>query len=448
MPSVMGAKGHGEKRGRINHFAVRTPPPIHWGEDDSETGGGGGGGRRRYVRDGTDSFEGPDASLPSADAQGSRQGLTSGWSLPHELDPTSSVTGGSSGGGANNWSIRTASRVSTCDTINSPSRVAAIMLGVTGVHTALPPPHINTSDGGDSSTSGGFSSLETASPSSPPDVDADGPSAADSHRRPQPTLPGTGGGAPEDTSWVGNVFQHNPGVVGGGGSGVAALEADFSSIDGGCVFPSTAGDGGRGGVTEGSGTARPLLQRAPGSGVRDEPPPSLVVVPADGGNHSGGHGGAAAAPLSNGSTVGRWRSDDDGGCSTVSSTAGGWDGGNRAKDGSAETSSAGKNNQEPSPTGFALVGRRPDDPDGRGAFAAETGEAPPRGGACRKECDTPATWGSDDLAGLAGIVSGGSDPPPTRSKSALRGWSVERTVPACSPLVTQKRGDNQSKTER
>lgn len=71
----------------------------------------------------------------------------------------------------------------------------------------------------------------------------------------------------------------------------------------------------------------------------------------------------------------------------------------------------------------------------------EAGEDAPRGGSSRKECDTPATWGSDDLVDLRGMVSGRSDPPPTRSKSALRGWSVDRAVPACSPLVTQKRGD-------
>eukprot|EP00903_Cladosiphon_okamuranus_P010460 g9896.t1 len=386
VPSVMGAKGHGKKRGRINHFAVRTPPPSSWDED------------------------GPDTSPPPADALG-RQGITSGWSLSHELDPTSTVTDPhkhreGSGSSANNCSVHTASRVSTCDTINSPSRLAAIMLGVTGVHTALPPPYGNISDRDGSFTSEGFSRLETASSS---DVDTDASAMSDSHRRPQPVLPGMGITAghftkDDNSSWAGGAFRRHPVTGGGAGDGMAVLEGQESSSGGawpggheahnlsgtgGCVVPASGG-GVRRGVDEGDGAARPLLHRVPGSGVRDEPPPSLVVVPHDGGRSRGRGPTAAAAPLSNGSTMGRWKSDDDGGgCSTISSATGGGGGG---------------------------------------------------GGAPRNKCDTPATWRSDDLADLGGIVSGRSDPPPTRSKSALRGWSVDRTVPACSPLVTQKRG--------
>eukprot|EP00752_Nemacystus_decipiens_P006347 g5721.t1 len=471
VPSVMGAKGHGKKRGRINHFAVRTPGGS-WGDGEFDTGVGG-----RYVGDGVDLFDGTPSnadSRSSADAVQGGRALASGWSLPHELDPTYHSTtdpdkavttrerenGGGSGSAsgsasANNCSAHTASRVSTCDTINSPGRVATIMLGVTGVHTALPPPYTNNASEGDgdgSSTSGEFSCLDAASSS---DINTDGSSFADPRRRPQPLLPGmtasgaTGGHFAESdgtTSWVGDVFQ--PHLGGGGGGGMAAFEgAGFSSS------PSAVWAGGHEVLTfpgvDGTPTGRPLLHRAPGSGVRDEPPLSLVIVPGDGGGHRGGGGGggdAVPVPLSNASSVGRWKSDDDG-ASTTSSTAGGGgvDGVVRGRDG-AEMPAGNNNNTNPQPSllGFALVDRHQDGPDGRrAAFPAGTGEGPPATGsvAGRKECDTPATWGSDDAANLRGMmVSGRSDPPPTRSKSALRGWSVGRTAPACSPLATQERG--------
>lgn len=448
VPSVMGAKGHGKKRGRINHFAVRTPPPSssRGGSDD-----GTGGGRERYAGDGVGLSDGPLASSQSGDARGRRALAASGcWSLPHELDPTSTVTSpgktGEGSGAANNYSVHTtaASRVSTCDTINSPGRVAAIMLGVTGTHTALPPPRSSNSDGDGSSTSGGISRLDSASF---PDIDFDDSSLADSQRgRSQPVLLGTNvpgrNFVNDDIGRAGRALRHHPTGGGSGGkvvSGAGAAGHESNNLSGvdGCVFPPTGCSAAEGGGT--SGNAPPLLRRALGSGVRDQPPPSLVVVPGDGGSRGGGGVGARAvlaAPLSNGSTLGRWRSDDDGTSSISSVGGGGSVGGVGAEDG-AETPLGKK--PEQSPVGFTSAGP-PDEQGGTAFFATKTGEEPPRREALPRECDTPAIWVSDDPAGVRGIVSGESEPPSTRSKSALRGWSVDRPAPACSPLVTQKRG--------
>ncbi len=458
VPSVMGERGYGKKRGRINHFAVRTPPPSSSGDDGESTSGGSEGS----TASGADLFNTCRAG-PSFDP-GGRLGTTSGWSLPRDLDPTSALTSPrktrEETANSNNYSIRTAaSRVSTCDTINSPSRVAAIMLGVVGVHTALPPPFRDEFDG-DSSTSSGFSSRLDAAPAS--DVDVDGPSYPPPRRlQPETGTPGKRSVNNGDLAWPGDAFSQDlatksSGGHGGGGkketgsafsSSAGAEEYDRMKISRACALPDGAGtgvqgmdkNGGGGCSSHGSSRATtghtlPLLHRPPGSGVRDKPTPSLVVVAG-----VDCHPAAVPAPpLSNESTMGRWKSDDDGSTSTISTTTGG--GEDRATESIPQAPRG-------SPRGY-----RPDELVLGGTTFADVseaggGEPPSRPGAGgSKERETPATRESDDLVDLGGIASGRSDPPPTRSKSALRGWSVGRSAPACSPLLTTNRGGAPSKT--
>jgi len=464
VPSVMGDKGCGKKRGRINHFAVRLPPPSSSGDDGESTSGGSEGSMASR------------AGLP-VDAQGGL-GTTSGWSLPRDLDPISVLT--SPGrtrregtANSNNYSIRTAaSRVSTCDTINSPSRVAAIMLGVTGVHTALPPPFCDDYEGGSSASSGVFSRLDAAPAS---DVDVDGPSRPLSrHLQLEPGAPGKRSVNSDDLAWPRDTFPRDltkrGGDGDGGGGGAVEVGGACSSLAtgaeaqdrmkmshiNGCVTPSDGVgtcvqgmDKNGGGCCSSHGSSRtttghtlPLLHRPPGSGVRDMPPPSLVVVPGEGCNAIA----EPAPPLSNESTVGRWKSDDDG-SSINSATTGGGEGG---ATGGGDVGESSSESIPQAPRG-SHAGYRPNDLVLCGTTFANitegrVGEPPSRpGGESSKERETPATRESDDLVDLRGIVSGRSDPPPTRSKSALRGWSVDRSAPACSPLLTTKRGAAPSK---
>lgn len=479
VPSVMGAKGHGKKRGRINHFAMPTPPSFSGEDDDDDS-------KANCLRDhgGT-----------STVAHGLNS-ITSGWSLPHELDPTSTVTSlvgtttkkretsRTANNNNNNCSIQTASasRVSTCDTINSPSRVAAIMMGVaSGVHKALPPPCINSSDGvgGPLKYSGFFSprgsDISPAAYSS--DVDASICSLGNSsgrgvggcarQARQQTLLPAgkssSGGCFADGGVWPGGVLpqrltESGSGamVMSGGGhsstSGVAAGHdrTYFSGIDG-YAFPPAVGVGGNdtGGGDGGGGCNRrnntavdhalPLLHRVPRTGARDDSLLSLAGVKCD--VDSGGAAATLPAPLSNDSTMGRWKNDDDGNSSVSTTGVVGGDGARAGNDVGNNTPVEETSSEiQATPQSPALV-VSPDQPlAGTTAFTVAPAEEAGGGGGggvgCRKECDTPATWGSDDHLG---IVSARSDPPPTRGKSALRGWSVPRAVAACSPLATTKR---------
>ncbi|CAM9173641.1 unnamed protein product, partial [Ectocarpus sp. 12 AP-2014] len=200
------------------------------------------------------------------------------------------------------------------------------------IHRELP------SDGNGSTSSGGFSSV-AFSP-----IDTASSRAAGGrtrHRQHGPLQPGGGASTGcylcDDAASMGGMWPHCPsasGRTGGGGggggvgasgsgsyalsAGVAAGHRRVGSVGkGGYPFPSghekrgggeyIGGGGSSHGNTAPDGGALPFLQRAPGSGVRDEPSLTLVVEGAD----SVGGGGAApmAPPLSNESSMGRWKSD-------------------------------------------------------------------------------------------------------------------------------------------
>lgn len=490
--SVMGAKGYGKKRGRINHFAVRTPPDSPVVEDSN--GGGSNEGATAH---------GPGPEDPrDAESFDGRLAMASGWSLPRELDPTSSVTNpverngcggavnreGSTSGWAN-CSTHTAapSHASTCDTINSPSRVATIMLGVmpgmSKDHPLHPPPPTATgkaagatvgryhpraihrelpSDGNGSTSSGGFSSV-AFSP-----IDTASSRAAGGrtrHRQHGPLQPGggasTGCFSCDDAASVGGMWPQCPsasgrtaGGGGGGGVGASGSGSNASSAGaaaghcrvgsvgtGGYPFPPghekgggveyVGGGGSSHGNTAPDGRALPFLHRAPGSGVRDEPSPNVVVVEGPDGVGGGG-AGAMAPPLSNESSMGRWKSDSlsDDSISSPSITGGG------AAAPLAEDALAG----EPPENRAESIVVDPENLLGGTTLIASSAGGERGLGGRTQERDSPATWASDCLPDATFVpVSGRSGPPPTRSKSALRGWSGDRAALACSPLVTEKR---------
>lgn len=457
VPSVMGDKGYGKKRGRINHFAVRTPPPSSSGDDDNNSS------QHDHVNSmasGIDAGENPAAAGSPDDAQGVHT-KASGWSLPHELDPTSKVTDpekhreGSNRGWAN-CSINTAagaSRASTCDTINSPSRIAAIMLGViprissdhplhppppaaavaaTGryhpreIRRALPPPFTHSSEGTGSSSSAGLcrgvlSRVDTASSS-----------VGMQHG----TRAGGGDIADDDAAWPGRGRSpHRPTGSGGCCAMTGAAGDDrrnVTDIHDRIFPPARIGGTATNKNSDGGSHALPLLHRTPGMCLRDRPPPPLAIL-AEGGDGSASAAAAGAPPpLSNESMMDRWKSDDD----RSSSIGIGADCGIRPGAEDDEDTSAGdpprhRAGSAGAPSGGLLGGT---------IFVPNTGDGKiAENGGSRQGCETPATWGSDDLTDFRGLVVGRSDPPPTRSKSAIRGWSVNRAVPACSPLATEER---------
>lgn len=161
VPCFMGTKGHGKKRGRINHFAVRTPPSTPGGEEDTGIAEGLYG---LGCNDGSDS--GPRGTHHQI-AKGS------GWNLPHELDPTSALISRMNDGGGRRTTAQgggnrrrgmsrftqgnsrdfstgaLGSRPPSSAATNSSGRLSAIMLGAfTGVakdHAFHPPPPAATS---------------------------------------------------------------------------------------------------------------------------------------------------------------------------------------------------------------------------------------------------------------------------------------------------------------
>lgn len=165
VPSVMGAKGHGRKRGRINHFAVKTPSAITPP------------GREPNLVDRAPA-KGDGDSAAGSEPHSTGLGTSSGWNLPHELDPTSVETSGGNGtrrharaaaalgtssatlntihadnsisGGTTDFTV---SKASSCVTINSPGRISQIVHGVyTGIsddHQLHPPPPVHHQPRGD-----------------------------------------------------------------------------------------------------------------------------------------------------------------------------------------------------------------------------------------------------------------------------------------------------------
>lgn len=155
VPCVMGTKGYGKKRGRINHFAVKTPPTTIASLD-----------KPNGAENSDPSASNPDALDLTAVSTPRALTMRLGWNLPHELDPTSAVTNPDrknrvlgKGGGRRGTTCSTrdqfflnsstnvptmGSCVSSSGTINSPSRMSAIMLGVssgiTDDHNPLNPP--------------------------------------------------------------------------------------------------------------------------------------------------------------------------------------------------------------------------------------------------------------------------------------------------------------------
>ena len=467
VPSVLGTRGHGKKRGRINHFAVRTPPLTSCG---SVAGNGNGKSNRIGMVMGENNFgqhpnDDPDANVALQVCS------TSAWILPHQLDPTSAITdlgascvetgvatkGGRKTGGAGYRPsfVQTIecppnsllSRMSSCATINSPSRVSAIMLGMaTGIakdHTLHPPPpaaaayanRYNLRKGKQvpgvlannyngeidlsfaSSSLGSFSRSDTSDEYLP---------IRDDLRRYHQQSSTSAAGYPPNRNGKNRVSPHPPPPIGPGeasanasgygGTGAGGLLRDGDLLKNfSHAFPSrkrggsslSGGRGGGGGGGRGSGKdgegggggsrgsteddndhpglSLPLLRQPPRAGVRDEPYQNS--------------GGVATEMLGSSASVGGWKNDDD---RSISTTSGGGE-------------SLGLD--EPSHYRRADAGGE--------ETLADEGE-----GRQQQQCDSPPWILGEGTTGRTSAASGFSDVVGSRGESALRGWTAGRAGPA------------------
>lgn len=320
VPCSMGDKGYGKKRGRVNHFAVRTPPSTY--------------------RDGDSVTSDPDKgdSVGAEDVRSSRIAASPRWPLPHELDPTSATTslgeGGSAGGdgssarrsrgnrgwGASNSALEPfhdastdvlGSRASSCATINSPGRISTIMMGVfSGLshdYPLHPPPpsvagcggklyyhaEVNNRSGSSSSTVAPCAFVGNSAGSSAPSCNTSEASSARGvggrHCYTKATLSGVISGTVRNDR--DGVPPHRPGGVNAGLSATtghgktapgftkdrraAAIRNDNNtsdSIDHRSAVGRTSSVNGRGGGdgSTNGGIPLPLLRGTPGVGVREE----------------------------------------------------------------------------------------------------------------------------------------------------------------------------------
>eukprot|EP00904_Undaria_pinnatifida_P008840 jgi/Undpi1/5086/HiC_scaffold_19.g08438.m1 len=404
VPSVLGTRGHGKKRGRINHFAVRTPPLTSCG---SVAGNGNGKSNRIGMVMGENNFgqhpnDDPDANVALQVCS------TSAWILPHQLDPTSAITdlgascvetgvatkGGRKTGGAGYRPsfVQTIecppnsllSRMSSCATINSPSRVSAIMLGMaTGIakdHTLHPPPpaaaayanRYNLRKGKQvpgvlannyngeidlsfaSSSLGSFSRSDTSDEYLP---------IRDGLRRYHQQSSTSAAGYPPNHNGKNRVSPHPPPPIGPG-------EASANA--------SGYGGTGAGGLLRDGDLLKNFR-------VRDEPYQNS--------------GGVATEMLGSSASVGGWKNDDD---RSISTTSGGGE-------------SLGLD--EPSHYRRADAGGE--------ETLADEGE-----GRQQQQCDSPPWILGEGTTGRTSAASGFSDVVGSRGESALRGWTAGRAVPA------------------
>lgn len=89
VPSMMGAKGHGKKRGRINHFAVKTPPPVTHPDSNTTLDPD---QKPTTTTSSNHNYYDPVESTTVGPATPRGIGVTSGWNLLRDLDPTSEIT--------------------------------------------------------------------------------------------------------------------------------------------------------------------------------------------------------------------------------------------------------------------------------------------------------------------------------------------------------------------
>lgn len=468
VPSVLGARGHGRKRGRINHFAVRTPPSTadrgNGNSNGNDSGGSGISGEGKSAGDPND-----DSDTGPSETSALQVCATSAWILPHQLDPTSAITdlgvppcgenasatnrSGKKGGGgtaasrssfeppADSPSNPMLSRASSCATINSPSRVSAIMLGMaTGIskdHTLHPPPpaaapyanrcslrkgkrvpvalahrHNGGADfsfGGSSICTSVFSCSDTSDEHSPIRI------GFQPYLQEQPSTSVTSGYYPSSGQLM-RVSPRPPArsgeetaiTAGYGGTRAGGLLRDGDLLES-CslhALPPGRCDGAGGGTGDGPGgtddnnsnhlgLSLPLLRQTPGTGVRDEP-------------YQIAGGVATEAMLGSSASVGGWKNDDDRSISTT----------NDDDPSISTTTGGGESLDEPS-----HHGRTPG-----GGEKALAGEDIGR----QRQCDPPA-WSLGDASttiGRTAAASGFSDVTISRGESGLRGWTVGQAVPA------------------
>lgn len=400
VPCCMGTKGHGTKRGRVNHFAVRTPPSTAGYEQDVDCNMNPKGWQNG---DGATSDTGPHMATMSE------------WSLPCNLGPASrsatlgredacgSITatanrgvegefqtgrGGDNRSGdskgrrtshstleAGNRSFMSdaiASRASSCATINSPTRIAAIMRGMytemSNEHHLHPPPigrHVQ----------------HAGSSEVPPAVVSN---TAGCFRSPV-------------SAGLSSGFTRDP------GDGMCGRHIDDCNSNSDINVNINVGIDSA--VNIGSALPLPLLRGTPGTGVMGDVPPSAV-------------NGDAHSLVGSSSSVGGWKEDDYSG--TIFSNPRGAD--DFCEQARAHCSSV--------PLVDPGIDGVPSALQGGGQQRTQHGMEQEE----MKQCGSPGLWSMgfptprrDSIAGDGGDVT-----PRYRNRSALRGWTVGRAAPPLS----------------
>lgn len=432
VPSMMGDKGHGVKRGRINHFAIRSPMSSR-GRNKSSSGATGDAPSL-----GLDPGDGP--ASRSSNSQQVGIGTTSGWHLPHELDPTAATTSLESNPGnvGARWGsiskISGASR-STLDhfqdplsenrdapggsspaTVGSPSRISVIMLGVfegmSKDHPLHPPPPAASSSVAAANIRLGF---DRAQPARTDDIST----TAAAGRTPG-GFP-FGGALCDSTSDIsasshaggGGYRQHEPPIDQSGvvvAAGGLELQASGTS-------QRRSGGGGLVGVSvnapSSSATKTPLREGSKGFAKTGDDAAAAAAAPGhpgvvarDNGKNNSCGGGGRPFPLLSRMPGAGVREDES------FPSVGGWD-----ADGTSSISTTDTRSTFRTP-----VAR----PHGEANRCGNEDEC--AGGEGRQRCQvvSPGVWSLGERTPRERINSGGL---PRSSSNSLRGWTAGRTAP-------------------